>query len=405
MRYTAAAMAVAAVIIVSSTIYLGAGAGEYGLQSGSSAELIIQLTDPPVVPKGTSSVNLTYTSIGLLVGVPVGGGQQTTNAVSVSPPGGSATLDLLKLQNVLQTIASTSLPNGSRVYSFTFAIGTISIDVNGTKAPVALATGGNALVVTLARPSALMGADVALLQLNPVIVDTPTGYQMIPSAVGIIRAEQTGNQDDRQVGYQQRLSSDDANQLENARGYLTATLSTLSVSGNATTITVEVRNMGNTSVALDAIGIHGNFSAGGGACAALSNATEGGYTTTSTTIKPASTATTESDCESGYPDLLIFVPSNSTVTGTACVTQTMRLATGDVQQEIGGLALTRGQCVDLTFSGEIYYSATGVLLVPSIASGQVYWVSIIASNGADLNLSCSLPLSPTSCSAVYQGRE
>jgi hypothetical protein len=60
LKYTAAAIAVAAIIIVSSTLYLGVNlgatttTGASGAQGGTPAQLAIQLTDPPTVPTGTS---------------------------------------------------------------------------------------------------------------------------------------------------------------------------------------------------------------------------------------------------------------------------------------------------------------------------------------------------------------
>lgn len=406
-RYTAAAIAVAAIIIISSTLYLNQSLGS-GQLGGSSARLIIRLTDPPVVPRGTSSLNLTYSSIGLLVGEPASGGQVTTKTVTVTPSGGSATLDLLKLQNISQTIASANLPNGSIIYSFSFTVTGINIDVNGTKSAVTLATGGSTLTVTLAKPSALEGTDVALLQLNPVIVLTPSGYQMIPSAVGVIRGGSEQDQNE-QVGQQHQLSTEDKNELEHAQGKVTATLSALSVSGNSTTIIVEVKNVGNSSVVLNAIGIHGNFSAAGLACNARGehgNRTETTHTsTTSTTTSTTTTSsrTHEVECEIEHADEVVFIPMNSTVSGTSCVSLKMQLVNGDsAEHGDHGLTLAKGQCVDLSFSGKISFGEAKFVLVPLTASGQVYGVHVIASEGANLELSCKLPVTPTSCSVIHQ---
>lgn len=413
MRYTAAAIAVSAIIIVASTLYLNQSLGTVGQQGGSSARLIIRLTDPPVVPRGTSSLSLTYSSIGLLVGEPAGGGQQTTKTVTVTPSGGSATLDLLKLQNVSQTIASASLPSGSTIYAFSFAVTGISIDVNGTKSAVTLAAGGSVLTVTLAKPSALEGTDIALLQLNPVIVLTPGGYQMIPSAVGIIRGGSEADQNE-EVGSQQQLSVEDKDQLEHAQGNLTATLSALSVSGNSTTITVQVKNTGNSSVILNAIGVHGNFSAAGLSCLnggetethTTTSETESHTTSTTSTTTSAtttSTATHEIECEMEHADQVVFIPMNSSVTGTSCVSLKMQLINGDpAESGDHGLSLAKGQCVDLTFSGKISFGEANFVLVPSTASGQVYGLHVIASEGANLELSCTLPVTPTSCSVIHQ---
>ncbi len=407
LKYTAAALAVAAIIIVSSTLYLNQPVNT-GIGGGNSASLAIRLTDPPIVPRGTTSLNLTYSSIALLVGEPAGGAQQSMKTVTLTPSGGSATLDVLALQNVSQTIALATLPNGSVIYSFTLAVTGISIDVNGTKSPVTLATGGSMLTVTLAKPSAIQGSSVALLQLNPVIVKTPSGYQMIPSAVGIVR---TGGQDHEEVGSQQTLTSEDRNQLESAQGNVTASLTALSVSGNSTTITVQVQNSGNSSVVLNAIGIHGNFTAAGLACGSesgnqtqtQSNETEGSYTSTSTMSNSTSG---DVRCEMEHADEVVFVPLNSTVTGTSCAALKMALVNGS-QSESGdqGLTLAKGQCVTLTFSGQMSFGESKFVLVPSTSPGQVYGVHIIASMGANLQLSCQLTSASPSCSVVHEQDE
>ena len=413
LKYTAAAFAIAALIIVSSALYLNGSVTKTGQQGGTSSKLVIQLTDPPIVPSKTSSLNLSYSSIDLLVGEPASGGQQTTKTVTVNSGG---TLDLLKLQNVSQTIALASLPNGTVIYSFTLTVTGISIDVNGTKSAVTLATGGSTLTVTLARPAAIQGTSIALLQLNPTVISTPSGYQMIPSAVGIVKSEGQGQQNQEQVGWQQRLTNEDQNQLERAQGNVTANLTSLSVSGNSTTITVQVQNMGNASVVLNAIGIHGNFSSLGLHCGASSefqthtsgsqnhanesrthaNESEGQDGTTSTT-----SSSSETECEFEHANEVVFVPVNATVSGTSCVSLKMQLANGNSAEGDHGLTLAKGQCVNLTFTGEISFGESHFVLVPSVSSGQVYGIHVIASEGANLELSCSLPITAHSCSATH----
>ena len=397
LRYTAAALAVAAVVIISSALYLGPQANT-GAGGGTPSKLVIQLTDPPMVPRGTSSLNLTYSAIGLLVGEPANGGQEAVRAVNIDSSG---TLDLLRLQNVSQTIAMTSLPNGTVVYSFTLTVSSVSIDVNGTKSAVALATGGDALAVTLATPSAIEGTDIALLQLNPVVVSSQGGYQVIPSALGIIRAEGKGEQNLELVGAEQSLTSSDANRLERAQGSLTAALTALSVSGNSTTLTIQVKNSGNSSVVLDAIGVQGNFTAAGFGCnprgsesSAHAQGEGGDHSATSSTF-------TQTNCKTEPPEEILIAPVNATVTGASCVPLTMELGSGGSGWWGGhGLALAKGGCVTLTFSGAISFGRPNAVLVPSTDTGQVYGIRVVASEGANLAMSCRLPASPSSCSAA-----
>ena len=396
LQYTVAAVAVAAIVIVSSSFYLAPMTGQQG---ANSAKLVIQLTDPPEVPAGTSSLDLTYSSIALLVGEPAGGGQVTIKSVNVA---GSATVDLLKLQNISKTVASASLPAGSTFYSLSFMVTSIMIDVSGTTSPVTLATGGSTLSVTLSRPTTIEGTDIALLRLNPVVVSTPSGYQLIPSAVGAVRGESEGDKGHEDVGSQQQLTSQDRDELNQASGSATASLKALSVSSDVTTLTIEVKNSGSGPIDINAIGIHGSFTVVGQSCPSsdmwMSNYMGDSPSTTTTT----STSTSTTTCESEHTDEVVFVPSGSSVSGTGCVSMTMNLVNGDPSDH--GLTLTSGQCVDLTFSGKIAFGGGSFVLVPNTASGQVYEVHVVASEGANLKLSCTLPVSSTSCS-VDQGQD
>ena len=392
LRYTAAAAVIAAIIMVSSSLYLGSTTGQLG---SNPATLVVQLTDPPQVPTGTSSLSLTYSSVSLLVGEPAGGGQVTTKVVNVP---GTDTIDLLKLQSFSKTIVSASLPAGSTLYSVSFAVTGISMVVGGTTYPVTLATGGSSLTITLSHPAAIHGTDIALLQLNPVIVSTPTGYEMIPSSVAVIRGERSSDKGHEYVGSQQQLTSDDDNELNNAHGNVAASLKALSVSGDSTMVTVEVTNNGNTPVDLKAVGLHGSFTVSGQTCPPES--------TDPTTTTTTSTSTgTPNECEG--TDEVGFFPSGTSVSGTGCQPMTLTLETGDhsILGDHGdqGLMLSMGQCVDLTFSGKISFGS--MVLVPNIASGQTFELHVAATEGANLILSCQLPLTSTSCSVVNLGQD
>jgi len=429
--YVASAAAIAALIIVASTLYLGfpvlpQGRGTTSKPitsiAGPQSLLLVRLTDPPHVPVGTKSLNLTYTSLSLLVGEPSSqGGKLTTTTVTIAASGGSATFNLLKLQNISQTIASAKLPNGSVVFSAALTISGIKIDVGGTTSPVTLAAGGSTLTVVISKPTALSGTNVALLQLNPVVVDTPTGYQLIPSAVGVLRQSQ--GEGEENVGSQHQLTKEDDSELQSAHGSVTANLVALSVSDDSTTVTVQVKNTGDASLVLNAIGLKGDFTAVGVGCAGTTGTSTTSTTTTSTTetshgSESQTTHTSESKggenrCgPSEHMNEVVFVPvipagstaTTSATTSAACTSGQMRLVSGDSEHEAEGrgLALNPGQCFSLTFSGKITFGEAPFVLVPSTASGQAYIVHIIASNEANMKLSCALPLSATSCKVLTQ---
>jgi hypothetical protein len=64
------------------------------------------------------------------------------------------------------------------------------------------------------------------------------------------------------------------------------------------------------------------------------------------------------------------------------------------------LVLAPGQCITLTFSGTITFGQSGNALVPSTLPRQTYIVHVIASKGTEMRLSCTLPLSKTSCKVL-----
>ena len=154
-------------VTITTTPQTSTSSGSTTPLSGQSV-LLVQLTDPPVVPAGTTVLNLTYSAIILLVSEPTlttetststvtqgtsttttkslitqtQNGVVTTQSVKITPSGGSASVNLLKLQNVSETLASAALPNGSTIYSVTFVVSSIAITKNNTVYTESLATGG-----------------------------------------------------------------------------------------------------------------------------------------------------------------------------------------------------------------------------------------------------------------------
>ena len=393
------------------------------LLSGKSV-LLVQLTDPPIVPAGTSSLNMSYSDISLLVSEPVATTTvtssvttsgtssstitstitQTQSGVRTSPQSistkQSGIVDLLKLQNVSKTLASVNLPNGSTIYSVNFAVHNINITINGQTYPVTLATGSNNLLVTLATPATHEGTNAMLVDLTPTEVNTTSGFQMIPSSVCIMKTN-VGEQE-QQLGHEQSVSNQDDQEIHQAMGQVFASLVALSVSGNVTTFEVNVTNTGSGNVSLAAIGIHGNFTVQNNAC-----------TTTSTTSSNSlggeyPTHGYQSQCGWDFGTQQVVFYQNSTLsppnTQPSCETGTMSSSfqMGDYNQADYNhhSELQPGQCVVLTFKGVITTGDHGIVVVPSTLSGQQYIVDVIASNSAPVTLNCTLPVSSTSCTVA-----
>ncbi len=121
-------------------------------------------------------------------------------------------------------------------------------------------------------------------------------------------------------------------------------------------------------------------------------------------------------CETNdHSNEVVFVPvipASSTTTSTTTTTTTstttssktcfagqMILVNGQSADDHGGggLVLSPGECIKLTFRGTIMFGESPVVLIPSTSSGQTYEVHVIASNGANLQLDCVLRLGAGSC--------
>ena len=425
LQYTVVAIIVSLGIIAASFLYIGVPLStgtstnsSSGSQGGQLAPLAIRLTDPPQVPSLTTSLNLTYSSLDLLVGEPTGTqGQLDTKSVTVTPTGGSATIDLLQLQNVSQTIAVASLPNGSVLYSVTFTVTGISIDVNNTVSTVSLATGGTSFEVTIAHPSEFSSGDFALLQLNPVVVNTPSGYQLIPSSVGVMGHGEGSDE----VGQQHQLTNSDNSALGSAKGNVSASIVVLSLSGNVTTLTVVVNNSASIPLNLTGIGLHGNFTVIGSACASF-----GGQSPYQTPGEGDSHSNQTGNSDQSFSsdhcaipmhlDEVVFVPVSSSTTTTttsstttassSCAAGQMALVNGLGENSgFHQMTISPGECVQLTFVGKLNFGNANFTLVPSTASGQVYVLHVIASNGANQLVNCTLPLGAASCTVQNQQQD
>jgi len=426
-KYAAAAIVLAGVIIAASFLYIGSVSGSTNTStSGVAGEsvLAIQLTDPPQVPFGTSSLNLTYSGVNILVGEPASNGQVTTSTVSVNPSGGSATVNLFTLQNVSQTIASAKLPTGSTIYSVSFSVQKVSIDINGTVYPVTMATGTSTLGVTLAHPALLDSDSIALLELNPVVANTPTGYQLIPSVVGIMKPSSEFQKGDQDVGQREPLGQNDQQGLSRAVGKITARLVSMSVSGNTTTFIVQVNNTGSVPISLVAVGLHGNFTSAsscmGGDDSGYQN--NNGYQNNQFKGYQGNhgMGNGHSRYMCGQHNEVVFSPvipatASSTTSSVSSVTSTSAPAKcsagqltlvggqGDEDYDGGSLTIAPGQCVNLTFTGIIAFGHSAPV-VPSTEAGQVYTVHVIASNNAEVMMGCTLSTRAISCSA-FTGNE
>lgn len=212
------------------------------------------LTDPPIVPVGTQSLNLSFNGAEVKVEM----NQTVPEWVNVSTSG---TVDLFDLINVSQTIGLAQLPKGSVVDEIKFNIVSVKIDINNTVYNVT--TVSNSLTVPVSGAEGVQISSAVLLDLTSHVVEIYTGnatapvFVLIPNAVAIVRTSSTQN-NQSEIGSVSNLTSTERDQLDRAKGVVTA-IAALSVSGNITTLNLAIHNTGNVSVSLQAVRLLGQF--------------------------------------------------------------------------------------------------------------------------------------------------
>lgn len=425
--YSAIAAVLALGVILASALIVGvaptsstttaSSSGTQTSQSGAGSQLLVELTDPPNVPYGTTALNLTYSSVSLLVGEPNGSGQTSVTTVTPPPDEGSGTLDLLELNNVSQTVASADLPTGTVIYSVTFVVSSISIVINGTSHPVSLATGTSSFSVDLLAASVSQGANALLIDFNPTVVSTSGGYELIPSSVGIMRPQSEIGPNDYRIGARQQLTNQDFNWFRMEQGEVSARLVSIAVSGNTTTIVVEVNNTGTTPVSLLGVDLSGNFTMSCVPVQATTTTTSASTTEATTTgsythtygngqgrgfgFMPCQAHTTVAFVPSGGSSSTVTSTTSTTSTGT-CGNEQMSLASQSSWIGANSRLLSPGECLLLTYQGTITTTFGGffgpqLTLTPSTLAGQDYILMTLATNNAQSTTSCVLPLGPTTC--------
>jgi hypothetical protein len=90
----------------------------------------VSLTDPPIVPNGTTALTLSYSRIELVLA--------NTTGVSIAKLDTNGSVNLLSLINASSVLGEASLPSNSEIESADFYIQNVTITINNSTHPVAL---------------------------------------------------------------------------------------------------------------------------------------------------------------------------------------------------------------------------------------------------------------------------
>ncbi len=223
------------------------------MQVLNTSRLSVQLTDPPTVPNGTTSLIINYSDISAHL-------SSGTNSSGWVNGTGSGSVNLLSIVNTTQIMGNVTLAKNATINMVRFYISGAWIVINNTKYNVTVPSGMITAHITSANR--LRSTSSAILDLSPVIAtiytNNSTIFVMVPSVRAIVVPTATIN---LHTGLKVGFSSNITNQLNDLRPNITIrSINLIANTNNSTSIVVAVQNMGETNVTINNIALFGNES-------------------------------------------------------------------------------------------------------------------------------------------------
>lgn len=257
--YSLAAVIVAAAIIAVSLFANLPNAPVVPTVEG--ATFAVLLTDPPTVPAGTTQLNLTYADVLLHVIYP-------NDTEEWLPVGASGTVNLFSLVNMTQTLATITIPLNSTVDKVQFTIANVTAVINAETYNVTSLS--DTFVVKVANGAVNKTLSGVLIDFNPTLVQIQASdendttvyyYVLVPSANAIIVNDITSAH--VKVGTIIQIGENNRVRLvrvkEDFSKNLTIVSATLTVNGNATGLSVTLKNEGDVTFRVFGLTLHGEF--------------------------------------------------------------------------------------------------------------------------------------------------
>lgn len=262
LKYGLAAVLVA-IIVIAVVLFANPMSSLTPNQTSATASFLVMLTDPPTAPAGTTVLNLTYSDVSLHV--------TYLNGTAVwLPVNASGTVNLFSLVNMSQTIASTTIPNGTMVDKIQFTIAGVEAEVNGTVYPVTALS--STMVMSVANSQVNQTLSGVLVDFNPTLLQIQATdsngtlvdyYVLVPSATATVLTSLSREQ--IKVGTIVELGQNDREKLvrvvETFSNNITIFSASLQVNGNVTTLSVTIKNEGNFTFRVFGLTLHGEFNA------------------------------------------------------------------------------------------------------------------------------------------------
>lgn len=246
---------IAIAAIIGALILLQSNSSQYIKSGTQQSTLNVFLTDPPHVPLGTQSLNISYSSIQVhLSNAPSG------NWIMINSSG---TIDLMSLINVSTLIGSAEVPVNATIDTAAFDIVNASITLDNVSYPVLLST--DRVIANVFNSTKVSNSSNLLFDFSPSIItiytDNSTIFEMVPSVKAVIMPNGElkpphGSSTWRPFA----LNAAVRDGLNATGGSITILGSNITTMGNNTYISITVQDTSNSSITLDHLLVFGNES-------------------------------------------------------------------------------------------------------------------------------------------------
>lgn len=373
LKYGIAAVLVA-IVVIAAILFVNPMSSLTPGPASAGASFLVMLTDPPTVPTGTTVLNLTYSDVSLHVAY--------SNGTSAwLPVNASGTVNLFSLVNVSQTIASTIVPTGSKVDKIQFTIAGVEAEVNGTLYTVTALS--NTLVISVANSQVNETLSGVLVDFNPTLVQIQATdsdgnlvnyYVLVPSATATVVTSLSKAQ--IKVGTIVELRQNDRERLvrvvQEFSKNVTIVSASLSVNGNATSLSVTLMNEGDITFKIFGLTLQGEF-----------NATR----TWKMRMGEMGEIMNWVMVERIYPNTIPFKAKGSSLIPLFGTNH-------DDDNKISSLTLAPGESATLSFSGVIGFQPDmGMMKGPAIVvtpiTGNIYTVRLMGEGFETLNVTAT----------------
>jgi hypothetical protein len=256
-------VAVAAYVILSGSAPASVPASSVPTSSGQALQSSnattytpVMLTDPPIVPNGTSSLIIAYSSVSAHLKGSNSSAWVTSNTVG--------NVDLISLVNASEVIAGLSLPTNSIVNALKFDIKSANIMINGTVYNVTVPS--NMVDAQVFGSERINSTTDLLLDLSPTVIaeysNNSTVFVMLPAVKAVVVSHENESNvtasTNNSIGRKYKLNRWDNFSLSHAHANLSITGASLQVSNGTTNLEVTIDNNGNATADLTNVVIVGN---------------------------------------------------------------------------------------------------------------------------------------------------